>query len=828
MEFFKGSQTSWQTWCDRWHGEGPTPEIERQRVAFRRRTFVADSEQLIGQANAEYQAGQLYNVERLCRQALSQGADGFEVLYLLGSTCHALGKLQDAVVCLQRSVGLQPNFAPAHGNLGNALKGLGRFQEAADCYRRVLALEPDSALAHNDLGTIAQAQRNIEEAVTHFRRAVELDANFADAHTNLGIALALQGKHDEAEACCRRAIELRPDFAEAHHDLGSVLTRQQRYAEAAASYRRAAAIRPSYVEAHFRLGTVLTHEKKWDEAEAAYGRALSLQPLYAEAHNNLGLALWAQRKLDEAVVHLRRYVELQPRIALGHYNLGLVLREQKKVDEAIASFRRTVELQPDFAPAHSNLGVALSEQKKYDAAAACFARALELAPDSIDTRYNLGNALVEQNRFPEAEACYKHVLEQDSGYTKAYCGLSVALMMQLRYPEAEVAARRYHELLPDSALAHSNVGDICVRQERYEEGATWYRGALELNGEYASAYHGMAVVHLRHNDLEEALRCCERALALDPNLIEAHFNRAWISLMKGHFADGWEEYEWRFKCRGRSEDTLPKPQWDGSSLEGRSILLRTEQGFGDAMQFIRYAELVKQRGATVIVECRPQVKRILATCPGVDRVIVEGQPRPNYDFHIPLMSLPRIFATSLATIPCHVPYLEPDPEAAAAWKAEMSGNPAFKVGIDWHGSKTQVFGGARSIPLKYFASLARVPGVQLYSLQIGFGREELTEADDHWPIIDLGDRLGDFSNTGAIMSNLDLVITCDSAPAHLAGALGLPVWVALTLAHDWRWMQERTDSPWYPTMRLFRQATLGDWPGVFQRIENALSDLLSS
>jgi ADP-heptose:LPS heptosyltransferase len=257
-------------------------------------------------------------------------------------------------------------------------------------------------------------------------------------------------------------------------------------------------------------------------------------------------------------------------------------------------------------------------------------------------------------------------------------------------------------------------------------------------------------------------------------------------------------------------------------------LLRAEQGAGDTIQFVRYAELVKQQGGTVLAEHKANLKSLLATCPGVDSVVVAGQPHGKFDLYAPLASLPGIFGTSLETIPAKVPYLFPDETAIAQWRDELPEDGVLKIGIAWQGNPQQGRDAVRSIPLARFAGVARIEGVRLYSLQFGTGREQIAAVAGDWPLVDLGDRLGDFQHTAALMRNLDLVITCDSAPAHLAGALGVPVWLALAFSPDWRWLLDRADSPWYPSMRLFRQPRAGDWEGAFRQIEDALVALLDS
>ncbi len=333
----------------------------------------------------------------------------------------------------------------------------------------------------------------------------------------------------------------------------------------------------------------------------------------------------------------------------------------------------------------------------------------------------------------------------------------------------------------------------------------------------------MAIPLVRLNRFDEAALCYARAIELKPNYADAHMGKGLMALLRGKLVEAWPDYEWRRKLAGRS---VPWPNlcWTGDSLSGRTILLHSEQGHGDSLQFIRYAKLVKQQGGTVIVQCQKSLTRLFATCAGVDQVLAKGEPTPPFDVHASLMSLPAIFRTSLETIPADIPYLSAEPQLAAQWRDELAEEPALKVGIAWQGSPTSVADRARSFPLEHFAGVAAMRGVQLYILQNGTGREQLPEFAGRFPVVDAGPRLGDFYSTAALVCNLDLVITCDSAPAHLAGALGMPVWVALPFQPDWRWMLERTDSPWYPTLRLFRQEQPGDWHGVFRRIEQALAD----
>ncbi len=330
----------------------------------------------------------------------------------------------------------------------------------------------------------------------------------------------------------------------------------------------------------------------------------------------------------------------------------------------------------------------------------------------------------------------------------------------------------------------------------------------------------VGLIALKENRLDDALNSFDKVLRKKPNEALVHFNRAVTWILQGNYEQGWPEYEWRWKCKEFDLKPFTKqPIWNGSSLAGKTILLGAEQGLGDTLQFIRYAPLVKQQADKVVVACHPSMLRLLSRCAGFDRLVSHLEFTGTFDEHAPLMSLPGLLKTTVATIPATVPYIFPDPDLVQKWRQSFSGEPqatAFKVGIAWQGNPTQADDRFRSIPLREFVPLENVMGIQWFSLQREFGREQLATAPI--AITDLSARLEDFADTAAVLKNLDLFITSDSAIAHLAGALGVRVWLALQFSPDCRWFLDREDSPWYPTMRLFRQSKRGDWQGVFERI----------
>lgn len=394
----------------------------------------------------------------------------------------------------------------------------------------------------------------------------------------------------------------------------------------------------------------------------------------------------------------------------------------------------------------------------------------------------------------------------------------------LQAGELEASERAYREAIgldPSCAEAHNNLGLALRGRDDLEAAEACYRRAVELRPDYAEALHNLANVRKARGDLAGALALYDRAVMVAPEVPPIRLSRALAWLASGDFERGWPEYEWRLKCPGYEVPNLPGDRWDGRSLDGQSILLHADHGLGDGLQFIRYAPAVKARGGRVIVQCREPIARLLATCEGVDLVIVEGAPIPPCAFHIPLMSLPGLLGTTAGTIPADVPYLFADPDRVAAWADAFESGAAWRVGVAWQGSPAHARDRERSFRLDRLARIASRPDVRLYSLQKGTGREQIEGGP---PIVDLANRLDDLMETAAAMENLDLIITADTAIAHLAGALGLPAWVALPFDPDWRWMPPGDDSAWYPSLRLFRQPQRGDWDDVFARMERALDE----
>jgi tetratricopeptide (TPR) repeat protein/glycosyltransferase involved in cell wall biosynthesis len=616
------------------------------------------------------------------------------------------------------------------------------------------------------------------------------------------LALALEhhraGQWAEAEEVCRQLLHAHPDHPEALHLLGLLAHQAGKYDEAVQAFARAIAISPREPMYHNNLGLALWARRGLPaEASASFRRALALEPHYAEAYNNLGCLLAEQGGLDEAAASYRRALALKPDYAEAHNNLGLLLKNRGELDDAVESLRRALALKPDFAEAHSNLGLVFGEQGRHDEAAASLRRALALKPDFADAHSNLGLVLKKQGK----------------------------------HGDAADSLRRALALKPEHPDAHNNLGTVFHEQGRLDEALASLRRAVAVKPDYVEAYHNLGVVCSDAGDLDGSIASFRQALARRPDYADAHFGAGLSLLLQGRLEQGFAEYEWRWRCPDIAVHArrCPQPQWDGGPLGGRTILLHAEQGLGDAIQFARYAPLVAARGGRVVLECQPELAALLWTLSGADQVVSRGEQLPPFDVHAPLLSLPYLLGTTLETIPAEIPYLRADPDRVAAWAAHLAmaggGDGGLRVGLVWAGNPAHKNDRRRSLTLDALRPLARVPGVRLFALQKGTAAGQTEAPPLGMALINLGPQLADFADTAAVIQQLDLVITVDTAVAHLAGALGRPVWVLLGSPPDWRWLWRGEDSPWYPTARLFRQERFGNWEGVIARVAAALGDL---
>jgi tetratricopeptide (TPR) repeat protein len=507
------------------------------------------------------------------------------------------------------------------------------------------------------------------------------------------------------------------------------------------------------------------------------------------------------------------------------FELVLQRRQSGHSAEVDSMFQQVLAADIADCDVWHQLGMTAHQSGWNEAAVEFFGRAVDINPKSAVLFSNLGNLLSAVGRLEEGLAACRQAIKLQPGYAEAHNNLGITLGKLDRHAQAVEAFRTAVKLKDNYADAYSNMGNALAMLDRMEEAVTIYRKALELRPDYANASFNLGVALGRFGRYEEARAACRRASELDPSHTLADFSRALFHLVEGDFAQGLPLYEVRWETPEFTSPrrNFPQPMWDGGPLDGRTLLIHAEQGFGDSIQFIRYATLAAERGGQVIVEAPEALLEVFFTVKGINQLVPQGEALPHFDLHIPMMSLPLAFGTTLATIPQSVPYLSANAPRCAFWREWLAESDAsLKVGLVWAGRPTHTGDRQRSMHLRQFLPIFRVPDVDFVSLQFDRGIEQIAQLPGRQPIRDASADIHDFADTAALVAQLDLVIAVDTAVAHLAGALGKPVWVLLPLAPDWRWMLGREDSPWYPTMRLFRQQRAMEWDPVIVQVRKQL------
>ena len=556
-------------------------------------------------------------------------------------------------------------------------------------------------------------------------------------------------------------------------------------------------------------------------AAACFNRILAHAPKHPDALHLLGLVYARRNEHVDALKLIKRAVKLQPKDSRFHRSLGLVQAERGKDKEALASLRKAVLLSPKDSGLHNDLGLFLSQRGRTVEAIAEYRKAVQCDSKNIMALSNLANDLLQTEQVDESCKCYETAVALDEGYFDAQYGLAQALALK---PDAELAVAQYRKVLlmqPEHKQANNKLGSLLKNLGDLDGAVELISKAVSIDPEYAGAHNNLGNALRKQGHIEESFACYQRALEIDPQYADAHWNRSLGELLLGRFDSGWVGYEWRWQCDAfvARRRAFKQPQWDGSRLGGKTILLHAEQGNGDSIQFIRYVSVVAALGGKVVVECQRSLKSLFATVAGIDVLVAAGDPLPRFDVHSAFLSLPGILGTDLSSIPADIPYLTA--EAAAALPSVDA--EVLKVGIVWAGSPTHVNDHNRSVALNRFVPLGD-SNVQLYSLQVGAAAADLDCLAGGKQILNAVAGVEDYAETAAIIQQLDLVVSVDTSVAHLAGALGKPVWILLPFMPDWRWMLERDDSPWYPSMRLFRQQQ-GGWDQVFADLSKALSEL---
>lgn len=675
------------------------------------------------------------------------------------------------------------------------------------------------------------------------------------------VAAFQQGDYRQAEKMCRRALRTNQSNLPALNLLTACLMVAGKFAEAKPFATKSAALDPRSDSTVYNLGLICMNLGQNREACEAFSTSLALNGKIPDTWNNRGVVLNNLEEFERAIADFDEAIRLNANYFPAYANKGKSLVALDRLDEARACYDRALTLNPAIAEARLGRARVASMQRRFANALADLDEALRANPGHVETMLERGNALRDLQRFAEAYQVYDKILGDNpryaegynsrglahhlvknfadaiadygraialkSDYAEAFSNRSAALRETERLTEALADSEKALALKPDVAPSLVNRGAALYDLGRIPEALADYDKAVALAPEFPEAYLNRGVLHYDTGRLDDALADYLTASRLK-EFSEPHFYTSLLLLGRGDLSNGFREYEHRKTTRDLSGNRLyNRSMWTGAEdLRGKAILLHHEQGLGDTIQMCRYAPMLERMGATVLLGPQKPLARLMSTLDGVAEIVDADAPSVPFDYHIPIMSLPLAFGTTLDAIPGSVPYLRAEPERIARWR-EKIGDHGFKIAICWQGSTTRLARG-RSFPLAAFERVSKIPGVRLISIHKGAGESQLKDLPQGMFVETLGDDFDSgadaFLDTAAVMKCCDLVITCDTAITVLGGALGVPTWIMLKLVPHWFWMLDRPDSPWYPTLRLFRQKVYGDWSDPFREMETALAE----
>ena len=646
---------------------------------------------------------------------------------------------------------------------------------------------PNQPDALHLMALIAHQSGDHDVAVRQLERALAMTPDNVSFQNNLAMMYQAADRMADARATLGRLLEEQPQYHGAHYNFANLLKAEGDLAAARNHFRLAVQHAPAFADGHVNLVQTFLEMGAFEDAVDAANEAVATAPASAAVFAALGAALMTRNDFTMAAEASRKAIAIDALSSEAYVTLGNALIGLGRHDAAAEPLHKAAAQLPERADIHNSLGVALLESGQMEAAEAALRRALDIAPVLVEGHSNLGHLLNRNNRPEEAAAHAWRAVELNAGFAAGWVNLAGALLALDQPAEALTAAERAAALTPDSADVHNCLGSAL--------------DALARDDEARAAY--------------------ERAIALAPDMAEAHFNRALNLLMAGDYRAGFVEYEWRLELDGGAVSHFSTPMWDGAPLDGTTVLLHAEQGYGDTLQFIRFAPLVAARGGRVILACQEPLRSLLSEVEGVAETVALDGPVPQFEYHAALASLPHILDVNPENLPAAAAYVPP---SAAPWQLDAPADVRLKVGLAWAGSPANKINRRRSCAFEFLRPLLARRDIACYGLQVGPASEDISGDD---AIEDLSPRLGDFADTAAAIGGLDLVISIDSAVAHLAGALGHAVWVMLSHGGDWRYLREAEDNPWYPTMRHFRQPAPGDWPSVIAAIEEALDGFIA-
>ncbi len=664
----------------------------------------------------------------------------------------------------------------------------------------------------------------LDEAAHLYDDALDLDPHHPDALHLSGVLAYQNGRYVEALELIDRALSRLPGLGDAHNARGNILRALGRPDDALGAYRQAIVLAPGSPLAWSNLGNALRDLGRPEEALRAYREAIARAPRLAEAYLNQGVVLQELGQHPEALAAFEIAVGYRPELASGHARLGVALHAAGRLDEAVESLRRAVSLQPDFTSAYCDLGAALLDLGLHRDAAEALQAALSLDPECPEAHNCLGQVCKAMGYLDQALSAYRQALAGRPDYAEAHYNHGVLLNELHRPVEAVASFRAALTFRADYADAHASMGAALLRLGRAGEAVGTFRRALDLKPGAAGTWYLLGRAFSQEGRRQEAVGAFDRALAIQPGFAEAHWYRGLALLAAGELAAGFAEYEWRYKVPELrlEERQLPAPRWEGGGLRGRTILIHADPGLTDVLRFARFLPILAARGGRVVLECDAGLARLLEAMPSLAQVVPCGDPLPPFDCHLPLQSLPHVLASNPFTIPNEVPYLP-----VQTWSGKIPILPpgeGLRVGLVWGDSPDG--NPATELTLRMLRPLLELPGITWYSLGRGGEGADGSKAPEVHGMVDLAPLIRSFADLAATAGQLDLVISIDCPVAHLAGGLGLDLWVLLPAQPAWCWASAEEECSWYPTARTFAQPRPDDWISVVEEVRQALTALM--
>jgi len=754
--------------------------------------------------------------------------------YIMGMYNNYVGLFKKAIPFFKRSLKSDPSVFECIYNLGKCYHNLKSYNLAIDNYQRALKKRPKDISVLFDLSSAYYLNHDLVKSLASLKNIIKEDENNYDALCDIGLIYSQMQKPEKGYSYLIKASKINQNNPVAYNNIGVTYFEKHDFETAINYYQKSIKVDPSFISGYLNLGSAYSCLDNHEKAIRYFNKTIDLNPNITEAYSNIASTLNKQRKYSEAENYCKQALKIDENHVNTLCNYGTSLIEQKKYKLSMKFFKKAIKLDNQHIKSFYNYAIALKNLNKFSEAKENYLKALNINSFDPDNICDQAMICLELKQFNKGLSLCNKAISISANFINAlyYQGL---IYLQMDEPsKAKLSFKKVVKIRPDHYQALNGIGMAYTDLQENKKGLKYFKIASEQKDvNFAEVVNNIGFGHFVAGDFDLAKKSFLRSITIDNQFSPAHLNYANLSLLSEDFKTGWKYYEWRLNKKEihrlhNLDINVHEKRWHSKiDTKNKKILIRSEQGLGDTIQFCKYAKLLKTPQNRVVIEVQNSLVDLIKTLdPGIE--IVDRKTNfSDYDFQVPLLSLPLEFNTDKNNFPSAHPYLYAQKEKIKSWKKSFP-NKSFKIGIAWQGSKSKVDAG-RSFSVKYFKNLSKKEGVQLISLQKNYGSEQLKEFSD-LDIMDLGQNFdnGDqaFLDTAAVMKNLDLIITSDTSIAHLAGALGCKTWVLLKFLPDWRWFLDKTTTPWYKNTRLFRQKELNDWEFVFTNVERELSKLI--